>query len=347
MGSRRSAAAIVIAVVACFGPTSARAASPEDAGFELRWRAPAICPDHASASASLRAQLRGEPAEGSADVAIVEDARGYTATIAITGTAPFATRELVAGDCEALARASVLVIAVAIDPVAVVGAIDPVTDPATDPITDWAPQVAAPDVDDPAPKDDRPPRRAGPRAADAEPRPRSPWSHRLRVAGGIGTQATGVLHGAAQLGYAAAWRAARIEVQATWGSPRTLRYDDGAGVRVQSIGVGMRGCIAPVVGIVGLPVCAGLVGGPTMGRGRDVPRRTLAINGWLSAELGVAAIVRVAARVGIVIAADAQVAVLRPAFHLGERAEVVGAPPVGGKGIVGLEVKLRSRVDLD
>lgn len=325
------------------GSSSVAAASHapvEEGAFELRWQAPAMCPDRRAASDALRAQLRGLPQEGSADVVITEDPRGFAATIVIAGDAPFASRDLVAGDCDALARASVLVIAVAIDPVAVVGAVDP---------TDGAipPPVATGGVVDDAPRVrvDVVPRTA----ATSAPRRASPWSHRVRVGGGVGNQAVGAIHGAAQLGYAAVRDPVRVELLATWGSPRTLRYADGAGVRVQSLGIAARGCLEPKVGRsanpsanrLSLPVCLGLEGGPSFGRGRDVPRPTGAINGWLAAELGVAAIVRVHPRVGLVIAADAHVALLRPAFHLGVRSEIVDAPQVGARGLLGLELRLR------
>lgn len=332
-----SAARLAVAVVVWMTSAGASAAiepAVDDSGFVLGWEAPAMCPDREAATTALRAQLRGAAARGSAQVVISEDAQGYAATIAIAGESPFAARRLVAGDCEALGRASVLVIAVAIDPVAVVGAMDPVDD--------FVPPGPVDDDDDVDPVADVSPRRMDvtPRAPARRPSSQ-PWSHRMRIAGGVGSQAIGAVHGAAQLGYAAVRSAVRIEVQATWGTPRTLRYDDGAGVRVQSIGFAVRGCIDPKVGIVSLPVCLGLDGGPSFGRGRGVPRSTLAINGWLAAELGAAAIVRVHSRVGIVVAADAQVALLRPAFHLGGRPEIVDAPQVGGRAIVGLELRLR------
>ncbi len=320
----------------------AAADPPEPA---LSWSAPKTCPDATWARASLASQLRGAlPADTVVQIDIVPASPGFAATIAVQGDAndtPFAPRRLVARDCEALARAAVLVVAVAIDPIAVVGPADP-RDPDDPP--------ASFDLPDPIPRAPSP-SPVGPATPITEPvvdrspppTPRTParWHHALRVSGGVGSTIVPTLTGVVQLGYAAIRSGWRIETHAGWVVPVDRRYDDGAGARLQAVTLSVRGCPSPAVGRVTLAVCLGIEGGPVVGRGTGVPRSTRAISGWLAAELGVAAIVAVHPRLGIVLGAEVVAAALRPAFHLGTREDLFDAPIVGGRGLVGLELRLR------
>lgn len=311
----------------------------------LSWSAPAMCPDATWAREALASQLRGAlPADTVVEIDIVPASPGFAATIAVRGDAtdtPFAPRRLVAGDCDALARAAILVVAVAIDPIAVVGPSDPLD--AADPPPSF-------ELPDPIPRTRRP-SPVGPATPITEPlfdrtpppSPRSPaqWHHALRFAGGIGSTIIPALTGVVQLGYAAIRSGWRIETHAGWLVPVDRRYGDGAGARLQAITLSLRGCPSPAIGRVTLAVCLGLEGGPVVGRGTGVPRSSRAVSGWLAAELGVAAIIAVHPRLGVVLAADVTAAALRPAFHLGAREDLFGAPIVGGRALVGLEVRLR------
>ncbi len=318
----------------------ATADPPEPA---LSWTAPTTCPDATWARASLASQLRGAlPARTVVQIDIVPASPGFAATIAVQGDAsdtPFAPRRLVARDCEALARAAVLVVAVAIDPIAVVGPSDPLETPELPPSFELPePVPRAPSPSPPAtpitePLVDRTP----------PPPPRSPaqWHHALRLGGGVGSTIVPTLTGIVQLGYAAIRSGWRIETHAGWLAPVDRRYGDGAGARLQAITLSLRGCPSPAVGRVTLAVCLGLEGGPVVGRGTGVPRSNRGVSGWLAAELGVAAIVAVHPRLGLVLGAEVVAAALRPAFRLGTREDLFDAPIVGGRALVGLEVRLR------
>lgn len=326
--------------IATASPPTADAPEPA-----LSWTAPATCPDATWARASLTSQLRGAlPADTVVEIAIVPASPGFAATIAVRGGAtdtPFAPRRLVAGDCEALARAAVLVVAVAIDPVAVVGPSDPL---------DTADPPPSFDLPEPVPRT-RSPSPVGPATPITEPLvdrtppppPRSParWHHALRIAGGVGSTIIPALTGVVRLGYAAIRSGWRIETHAGWLAPVDRRYGDGAGARLQAITLSVRGCQSPAIGRVTLAVCLGVEGGPVVGRGTGVPRSARAVSGWLAAELGVAAVIAVHPRLGVVLGADVTAAAVRPAFHLGTREDLFDAPIVGGRALVGLEVRLR------
>lgn len=326
----------------------AGASSPPNADVPepaLSWSAPATCPDATWARASLASQLRGAlPADTVVQIDIVPASPGFAATIAVRGNStdtPFAPRRLVAGDCEALARAAVLVVAVAIDPIAVVGPSDPqdAADPPPsfdlpEPLPRTRPSPVGPSTPITGPLVDR-------TAPPSTPRSPARWHHALRITGGVGSTIIPALTGVVQLGYAAIRSGWRIETHGGWLVPVDRRYDDGAGARLQAITLSLRGCPSPTIGRVTLAVCLGLEGGSVVGRGTGVPRSTRAVSGWLAAELGVAAVVAVHPRLGVVLAADVTAAALRPAFHLGARADLFDAPIVGGRGLVGLEVRLR------
>ncbi len=327
----------------CLGPVASDARAA-DIAAPLGWSAAAGCPDRDAAASLLTAQLRGPlPEATGVQVDLAATGSGYVATIAITGTESFAARTLVAGDCDALARAAILVVAVAIDPVAVVGPSDPV-----DPLGAVEFDERAPRIPNPPLAGDRGAMRSGSADRDVSPDPpsrtrrrRARWGHAVRVAGGIGAQVVPSVMGAVQLGHAAIASLWRIESTATWLPPVARRYADGAGVRTQAFTLGVRACPSPRLGRVTVPVCVGVVGGPVRGRGTGVPRLTDGTSAWLAAEVGVAAIIAVHRRVGLVLGVDGFAALVRPAFHLGSRPDVLATPSVGGRGLLGIEVRLR------
>lgn len=286
----------------------------------------------------LAQQLRGEIPSGTrVQIDIVAAAPGYAATIVVRADEASAPRTITAGDCDALARAAILVVAVAIDPIAVVGPVDPVDD------GDAAIALPPPIVRDEA-TERRMTRSAGRGPTSTAPsasRPRAPWHHGLGLGGAIGSQIVPTLTGAVQLAYVAAHERWRIESHASWIPPVARRYDDGAGARLQAFTLGVRGCPSPALGRVTLAVCVGVVGGPVLGHGTGVPRGTRATSGWVAAQVGVAAIIAVHARLGVLIGVDGFASLLRPAFHVGARADVLDAPILGGRGVLGLEVRLR------
>ena len=89
------------------------------------------------------------------------------------------------------------------------------------------------------------------------------------------------------------------------------------------------------------PICFGLEGGPVIGRGLGVARRDRAVAAWLAAQAGLGIVVSVHRVVGIALGTEVLATLARPAFHLGSREQLLRAPFVGGRALVGLEFRLR------
>lgn len=317
----------------------APALEPGESAFT--WTAPAACPDEDWAREHLASRLDGElPPDLRIEIDLGAVVDGYAATISVHADQPFAPREIVGRDCEALARAAILVVAVAIDPLAVT--IGPPAVVAPVDTTEIPPAIGDPTGAAPISSPRTPDARTiTTRDAPRPPRRRAPWQHALRLAGGIGSQIVPALTGALQLGYAAIRGNWRIETHASWIPPVTRRYADGSGARVQAFTLAVRGCPSPRIERVALALCVGLVGGPVRGRGVDVPRVETATNGWLAGTLGAAAIIAVHPRLGVVVEAEAHAAMLRPAFHLGTREALFEPRTLGGRALLGLELGLR------
>lgn len=304
-------------------------------GVELDWTAPAGCPDATKAAALLREQLHGEQADARARVVIEPLDRGFSARVSIDAGEPLAPRVLSAADCDDLARAAVLVIAVAIDPIAVAREAEVVVTPEERPIVPPAVDAGTPARTGAAPTV------APPRAA---PRPRDrdqPSTHVLRIGGGIGLQVVPALGGVVELAYALGRPRWRFEAGVRWQPPLEQHYDDDAGGRVQALTFAARGCPVPTLGRVAFPICFGLEGGPVFGRGVDVADVDTPVTGWLAAEAGLGLVVRVHRVVGIALGTELLVTLLRPAFHVGSRDDLFRTPIVGGRALVGLEFRLR------
>lgn len=79
----------------------------------LEWVAPPQCPDEARGAEHLARYLGGRALSAPARVELTAGATGHVATVTVAG----ATRTLHAEDCETLARAAALVVAVSLDPV--------------------------------------------------------------------------------------------------------------------------------------------------------------------------------------------------------------------------------------
>lgn len=312
----------VLALIAVAGAPEARAEPPI-----RNWEAPSGCPSAERAWAGLDALL-GESSRG-ADVRIepIDDGR-WRATVRIGES----ERVIDGRDCAALTSAVAVVIAVSLDPVTVIEQV-----PIESPEIPDAPIV----VDDAPIADatiDAPPLEP----IDVEPPPqrREPLRHILRGGVMVGWSAIPAVSGGPQLVYAFGRARWRVEALATYAIPRTLAYADGAGGRFQSWMLGVHGCGVLGQG-VSVPLCAGVEGGGVRGRGRRVVDEKVPVAPVLQAVASASLVIAVRPRLGIRVGADLLVALLRPKFHVGERAALLEAPQVGGRVGAGLEWRIR------
>lgn len=315
----------------------------------LEWVAPPQCPDAARGAEHLARFLGGRALSAPARVELTAGATGHVATVTVAG----ATRALHAEDCETLARAAALVVAVSLDPVAAATVVlEREAEVSTGGTEGEAETAVETDVGSGAPPESiEPPqperRRASWGRADMPPRgdassePRG--SHWLGASGGIALALVPSLTGAVRLGYAFERNALRVQAEATYATPRTITYpgEPTVGGRFQSVAVGVRACFAPAAGRVSVPLCGGLEGGPIFGRGVGIADTRSPVGAWIGGLAGAAAVVRVHSRVALTLGADLLVALRRPAFHAGARRTLFRATPVGLRALAGLELRLR------
>ncbi len=326
-------------------------------GVELEWSAPARCPTATDVLADVDRLLGGRRLAVAVAVraAIVAEDGGFAATVAIEPSPP---RSLHARGCVALARAVALVIAVAVDPVALAERITispespPIVPPA--PVLPDPPGFTAPS-ESPAPQPASGPTiAAAPAIAEepSEPVPPEPpvarrapptVDHSLAVRGGLllgaTSPGTGVT-GAVALAYALDRGLLRLEARALYGAPRRVDYGDEVGARVQALTLGLLACVAPGSARVKVPLCLGAEAGPLIGRGFGVDNTRLRADLWASGLAGAAVVGRVHPRIAVVAGAELALALRRPAFHVGMGGVLTRAAPVGVRALVGLEFKL-------
>jgi len=306
-------------------------------GVDLEWSAPVGCPERGEVQADVDRLLgdRRLAVEVAVRAAITRTSDGHAATVMIDQAAPRALR---ARECVVLARAVALVIAVAVDPIALVERVEfvePATEPHEPPPIVPGPPPSPP-VLAPAIVDPRPQRIIAPQPAPAKPpRPRS--EHALTLRGGLLVGATPLATGAVALGYRLDRGLLRVEARVLYGTPRRHDYPDGVGARVQALTLGALACVAPELPGVRFPLCLGLEAGPLVGRGlsTEAPRRRADL--WASGLAAAAVVVRLSPRVALVVGGEFAVALRRPAFHLGTRDELVRATALGARALVGLE----------
>lgn len=311
----------------------------------LEWVAPPSCPP-ADEGAEHLAQFLGDRAVA-AEARIALEAAGpadYVATVTVAG----ATRTIRATDCTTLARAAALVVAVSLEPVVTAEAVHR-RDTAPAEAVAAAPTPVGDDLRiEPTASLTSPTPRSTPGRADRprDPAPRTPApirAHWLGVSGGVTFAHVPALAGGVRLSYAFTRRALRVHGELTYALPRTVGYpaEPALGGRFQSIAVGGRACFAPAVGRVAAPLCAGVEGGPVLGRGVGVINARRPTPAYVGAVASGALVVRAGARVAVTAGAELLVAAVRPAFYVGARDVLLRAPPVGLRGLVGVEVRLR------
>lgn len=316
----------------------------------LEWLAPPHCPDAARGAEHLARFLGGRTSSAPARVELSSGATGHVATVTVDG----ATRTLHADDCETLARAAALVIAVSVDPVAAAAVVLDEGDAEIDapPAPERPEPELASDTERGPPSQPTalaPDRRARPssRRADMPPRAEPGAAlvsrHWLDASAGVALALVPSLTGAVRLGYAFERAALRVQAELVYATPRTITYpgEPAVGGRFQSVALGLRACFAPSGRRVAMPLCAGLEGGPILGEGVGVPSTRSPVGGFIGALAGAAVHVRVHPRLALLGGADLLVALRRPAFHVDARGTLFTTPSVGLRAFAGLAVRLR------
>jgi len=320
--------------------------------LELSWEAPPECADRAE----LLGKIEPLALAASGQTAIVaegrivtrDDGSGYMLNLAVDDGKRLDRLHLEHADCEALARAASLVVAVAMDPVAVASALEPV-------VAEPRETVIPPPPLEPwggAEPEPRPsPRTSAPPAGVVHAAARESIGLALRPEVSVGT---GILPGVAGAGLGLAlvftgpatqrrptggrWRA---EVGAAYWFPRTAEVEDTAsGGDVWLASGVVRGCFVAGRSRVRFPLCGavevGALGASGFGPGLDV---SSGADTWVGAPISGSVVWAATEVLGLYAGVGAVVALRRPGFHLDTLGPVHVAGAVGARGTLGLEMR--------
>lgn len=329
-------------------PTELPAPPPAGDPIELVWDAPPACPDATTVRARID-RVVPEPAPGvhvRAEARVQREAEAFALQLRIDDGMRTETRDIRSRDCDALARATGLVIAVALDPVQVARSLHV---DATAAVAEIDPPAVLDPLPPAVPERPTPPPRVDTARAPAPERDRSRLPVRfglrpeLLVGGGLlpGSVGLGVAGTLAVFGRARPWRAELGG--AYWFARRaTIADTPTAGGDIWLAHARASGCGVPSLPNVEFPVCAGLDLGAAGGRGfgEGVATRT---NADLLAALhaGVGAAWAPVSALALFVRIEGVVALNRPAFLV----EGVGTEDVhrvgvaGAAGAFGLEVR--------
>lgn len=356
-----------LAAAMALGPAASappRPSVPTAEPVELSWHAPPSCPSVQQARqwiAQLTPSARPTPIRPRARVTLSRTAHGYGSRIAIETEGRRDTRQLDADDCTLLARATTVVIAVSLDPLA--AALGPMrrARPDDDPATGDPPSAGSTTPPRPVPD---PPRRARPGDAPPEPRSRSdapPSSGsgepspedaasrpppRLEAGARLGAAVgAGLLPSVgAGLTLAPFLGVDRVHVRATvqYWARRRIDFDPrrDATAQLRMVTGGLRICPRLGRGPLRVPLCAGVDAGAVLGRGTGDalidPRSARAP--WVGAVLQPGLEWSITPSLSLWLALEGVVSLYRPAFAVEGAARAWTAGPGGLRGLVGLQL---------
>ncbi|MBP7292200.1 MAG: hypothetical protein KBB21_36575 [Nannocystaceae bacterium] len=306
---------------------------PFAAHYTLAWEAPPACPDASSIAAKVGALLDPD-AQGEGVVAVRGQVRatseGFHLALETEFRGRVDRRELTASQCDALAEATSLVIAGAMQPAATATATTP-SDASTDEAA-HAPGPATTPVSATATASTVTP-------ATADRLPRRPGTQRpialVRAAAMLEAGALPGLSGGPHVAIGIAWPRWRLELHGAYLAPRRLTLGDG-GARLMAGVVGLRGCRAVRVRAFELPLCAGVEAGvvravtigPIERRLRNEPQVGPLVSAGFARRWG---------RVGLWVAAEAVGRALGAAFTFAGT-ERFRQAPVSARLLAGIEI---------
>lgn len=308
-------------------------AGPDEDAVALRWDAPPGCPG----PDEVRDRLARFVTTGAAGPRAVVDARvrtegvGFVLELEVRIDAGVLHRRIEAARCDVLASAAALVMAVMLDPAALAESVEAAPPEPPPPV----PAVVAP-VRLP------PPRETIPAASEPPPSPRP----RTRVDVALGLRAGGgwgaLPRGAATFAGLLALRiaSARVELVGIGVLPQERRTAHDAGVRLEPWAVGLRGCWAPQLGPIELPLCGGVEAGQIRARGLGLAQpRAIAVP-WLAWPFGVSVVWAPHRRFAIVAGVEGWVSTTRPRFVIPDLGALYTLPRAGVRALAGFEVRL-------
>jgi hypothetical protein len=315
---------VLVGVVALVGMLEASA---------IEWDAPTPpCPTLSAVEDSVRAMAGRLPEadEVRARALVVQSGEGWSLRLTTEVGGEAQERVLEAESCDALAKATAILIAVAVDPIATAHEVRSTEEIVTPP-PEPPPRVESAEPIDPI--------AVAPRVSGPPPRRRVPVRMHLGIGGGVIVGAVpGVTGGpVATLGLTRG--KLRAELRGAWWAPRVGRSGP-ASARVQVGTVAAVVCGEPGNDAVTFPLCGGVEAGALRGRGVQVPNAHVEHFAWIAALLAAGVRAWVRPRVGL--RADLEVAVPLGIYRVFVGSQLVHeTAAVGARGLAGVEFRLR------
>ncbi len=340
--------AIVQLGLLVLGLGSAPASSSEQPDLELEWNAPASCPDADTVRAQVDAHSTAARRWVRAVATVTQDAERTWHVELRTQTEDGSEHRALQGEsCEALARATGLLLAVA-------GGATP--NPQTDPQTSTSkaappsPRAADPDpdLDEPDPDPAEPPRAPDPEPVvppEAPPRsaPSRPLGGYVRAVGvlQLGRVLPRVADGGVGGAVGGAWGPVRLEARARYYAPQRQTYaalpDSGGRFDVWSLGPAL--CWAPTRARLSFPLCGGAELGRMRGRSFGIDQTGVGRSLFAALTLDASLAFAVARRWAVVGGAQGAFLLRRPTFHVRDQPRLFRAAPATARLHAGLEFR--------
>ena len=344
--------AFVVLVTRLLGP----ATDPDEpAALSLDWQAPNSCPQREAIEMRLhellpeldllapndaRALLHVEGRLELADVDL------WTVSLEFEGDRGLDHREFSGSNCEVLAKAAALVIAVAIDPVSVSLALANVEPKSTErpdePETSEA--IPSPEPEpvpepSPSPEPDSNQEMVLSRVDDEEEEDQLPAQFVLALVGGGGYGPLRLGQGGLGAEFGVAGPRWRANVRGLWLVRRDQSYAGGVAARFEGFAIAGRGCGVPAIGRLEFPICAGIEGGALQGRGRgSTPEPLKSIVPFVAVVAG-PSLRFVLGRFALGADFELAVPLVRGGFTISDSV-VQLVTPVGVRGLAAVELRL-------
>lgn len=339
------------------------AIAPEPA-YELRWAAPAACPDHAAVVQQIDGLLAGGREPGvfvTAEGVIERKGEEFSLALSITTGSGSRARTLVDRDCAELATVAASLVAIAIDPglthprVAAPVAAGPEAQAEGEPAQGGAvapegaatgegagageAEGAAKPATAVAPPRPASPEASPPAAADGAPAPadRRPWG---ALVAGVGLS-VGVLPSVAptvHLGAGLGWRALYAQASVRHRAPR--RVGDEAGATLWTLGADVRACGVPRAAQLRFPLCVGVEAGTIAGHSFGVSAPARGHAPWVAMSAGAGLLASLGRRLGLAVGVDLVVPVVRAGFEIEGIGELYRVGPIAMDAAIALQVKI-------
>ncbi len=344
----------VRALVWALGPAVPEA-PPAAPVADLHWSAPEGCPRADEIEAMVVHRL-GDDAERPllrVDATITTADEGFVLDLRLRRADQDDRRSIESARCEALGRATALLVALALDPVAVARTLaaprteapppsttpPPTEDPA--PTAPSLPPPETPPLESPPAEPSTPPTRVPPSPSPSPASNPTPTLH-IGAEGGAQLGALPGISGVGGLATALTWPGLRVELAGVVLTPRTREASE-AGVRVMLGAVALRACLRMRRPRLEIPLCGGVEAGAMRGDGRRAPEARTGHGPWVAAVLGPGLRIPWGERFALYGRLDLVAAPIRAGFQirgLGGTELIFEPAPVSGRAVLGIDIEI-------